>query len=57
MKELLILEFQAETIVNALRLAMNVLDSRNKAKETAMDRELLRAEAYIKDVLNSKKDE
>jgi len=51
MKELIIYEFQAKTIENALRLAMNVLDSRSKKNQTAMDRELLRADEFIKSVL------
>lgn len=52
MEELIIHEYQAETIENALRLAIRTLDSRNKSKETAMDRELLLAEKHIKKVLN-----
>jgi len=51
MKELIIYEFQAKTIENALRLSMNVLESRDKSKETAMDRELLKADEFIKKVL------
>lgn len=51
MEKLIIYKFQAETIENALRLAMNVLDSRNKSTQTAMDRELLRADKFIKSAL------
>ena len=55
MEELIINKYKVKTIENALRLAMNVLDSRNKAKETAMDRELLLANKYIKEVLATSK--
>jgi predicted transcriptional regulator len=55
MEELTIYKYKAITIENALRLAMNVLDSRNKSTETAMDRELLLADKYIKEVLKSAK--
>jgi translation initiation factor 2B subunit (eIF-2B alpha/beta/delta family) len=54
-EELIINKYQAVTIENALRLAMNVLESRNKETETAMDRELLRADKYIKEVLAKSK--
>lgn len=52
MEELVIFKFQAEVIENALRLAMNVLDSRNKETETAMDRELIDADKWIKKVIS-----
>lgn len=57
MEELIIHKYQAETIENALRLAMRALDSRKKETETAMDRELLRADKYIKEVLGKSKQE
>lgn len=52
MEELKIYHYQADTIANALRIAMNILNSRVKQTETAADRELLRADRYIKNVLN-----
>lgn len=55
MEKLIILKYQAKTIENALRLAMNVLNSRNKETETAMDRELIKADEFIKEVLNKNK--
>jgi hypothetical protein len=54
MDKLTIHRFEAKTIENALRLAMNVLDSRNQKDETAMDRELIRADKFIKEVFTRK---
>jgi hypothetical protein len=53
MEELKILKYQAETIENALRLAMRVLETKKKntLRETAMDRELIKAEKFIKETL------
>lgn len=56
MEELIILKFKAETIENALRLAIRTLESRSAFGQTAMDRELLRAEKYIKEVINKNKE-
>lgn len=53
MEELIINKYQAKTIENALRLAINAMES--KKAETAMDRELIRADKYIKEVLAKSK--
>ncbi len=47
--------WQFKTIKNAIRLAMNALESRTTKDQTAMDRELLRAEQYIKNILTKGK--
>ena len=53
MDKLMIHRFQAKTIKNALRLAMNVLNSRIKKDQTAMDRELLKADEFIENILTA----
>lgn len=50
MKELMIYEYQAKEIQDALRIAIRVLDSRKK--ETCLDRSLMRAKEYIDDVIS-----
>jgi hypothetical protein len=49
MKKLYIYEYQAKDIENALRLAANALNSKNK--KTSMDRDIMQACQYIKNVL------
>jgi len=49
MEKLSIYKFQAEGILNALRLAINRFDS--KEGKTCLDRDLLQAELNIKKVL------
>ena len=49
MQELMIFEFQAKEIENALRLAMNTLNSREG--KTCLDRTLIQADKFIKSVL------
>ncbi len=51
MKELKILEFQAKHIAETFRIVANILDSRNKEKETCADRMILKSIDMIKDVL------
>lgn len=54
MKELKIYAFQAKNIETALRLAIRALES-NK-KETCMDRDLVQAYEYIKNILAEQPD-
>lgn len=56
MEELIIHKYQAKIIENALRLVIRTLECRNKETECAMDREILKAEQFIKEVLNKSKE-
>ena len=49
MKELIIYEFQAKEIENALRCAANALESYDKA--TCLDRDIMQSLEMIKNVL------
>jgi len=51
MEKLEIYAFQADLIKHALRLAIRALDSRNKANQSCMDRDLLQAEKIIDNVI------
>ena len=52
MSELIIHKYQAEQIEDTLRIVANILDSRNKEKETCADRCILKSIEHIKNVLN-----
>jgi hypothetical protein len=50
MEKLEIYKFQAEHLENTLRLVSNLLNSQNK--ETCLDRDIIQAHEFIKNVLN-----
>ena len=54
MEELIILKYQAKEIENTLRLVANTLGSR--AKETCLDRQIMRSTEFIKEILAKSKD-
>jgi hypothetical protein len=50
MEEIIILEYQAKTIENTLRLVSNVLKSHSR--ESSLDRDIMQSLSFIKNVLN-----
>lgn len=55
MKEITIYQFQLEAIYEALRVAANTLNSRDK--KTCLDRMITQAEQFARNALDGKKDE
>jgi hypothetical protein len=54
MEEITIYKFQLKTIAEALRVAINALESQKQ--ETCLDRQLVQANQYAKNALNGEKD-
>lgn len=54
MEEIVIYEFQLETIKNALRLTANIYDCRGK--KTCFDREVMQSIAFVDNALSGEKD-
>lgn len=54
MKKIELYEFQAKTILNALRLASKALDS--TWKETCADRDIMQALGFIENAINGEID-
>ena len=57
MEEITIYKYQLEKIFDTLRIAANIHESRNKAKEgrTCFDRMVTQAEQFAKNALNGEK--
>lgn len=58
MEEITIYKFQLESILESLRIAANIFDSRDTAKEgrTCFDRMVTQAEKFAENALNGEKD-